>query len=483
MSMVGRSGCRWVSLWTSRLPSRQTKGDAAGRVFPKAGATDRSCARKRRPVSLQLPPEKTRKDNIGTPNTGVFRGCDLVRAMFFTLGTSRIGSEMEQRREGLESSKFSRPVAGGRSLLFLLILTFPTHGIGQTLIEVDRLCDACSIQESHRTTIGASSDPNAQIYGLPTHITELQDGSFLLFTTDGGPPTVFDSAGGFLRRIGGRGRGPSEFVFPSHGLEVPGDSLLILDPGQGRALIVAPDGHSRSVLNLPTIMEIDLFEWPRLVGVADVRTIEDIGRPFHILDFSGPSVSRTAVSVADRREILPMQLPEAWSVRTVDDSLFWAIGGPTYTLELWDIKKGRQIQLRRPLREYDPVNRFGAGGPLTPPPARVASSLVDQRGLIWVFLQVPRSDWRDAWRDVPFTSNGEVRYSDAPDLMFRLYQTRVDVIDPTAGTLVHTAEIPTLMVPFTRGTSPAIAKLRLTEDGTPLVEISSLALMQPPGVK
>ncbi len=355
----------------------------------------------------------------------------------------------------------------------------PTHALGQSEIDIRALCIECVISQTLETTIGASSDPEAIIFGMPIRLTEQKDGSLLLLTLDGGPPRVFDRKGAFLRQIGRRGRGPLEFLRPSHALEVPGDSLLILDVGQARALVVASDGGNRTVLDLPSVLEIDILEWPHAISVADIRTAEGIGIPFHALDFSGSTVLATAIPGTETYELRPMQGPQVWSVQAVDDSLFWAVGGPNYMLELWNEERGREVQLRRPLPEYDPENRNGMGNPSVPPPARVISSLVDSDGLIWVFLQVPRYDWRGAWTEVPISPRGEIHLKDAPDLPFGLYQTRVDVIDPGLGALVYSTLIPTLAVPFTHLSSPAIAKYRLAEDGTPLVEVWSLELKRP----
>lgn len=372
-----------------------------------------------------------------------------------------------------------RKPLGVATLLPLFLHVLPSEAVGQSSIDVEPSCAGCVISQSLQTRLGASSDPDALVYGTPIHLVELNDGALVLFTSAGGPPTVYDSGGAFLRKIGRKGQGPLEFLLPSLALEVPGDSLLVLDPGQDRALVVAGNSGSRTISRLPSVLQMDVLRWPLAISVAHIRTPEAVARPFHVLDFSGSAVVKTASFGSDDTEQRAWSPPEKWSVDAQDDSLFWAVGGSDYSLELWNVKRGRMVQLHRPLSEYDPENRFGVGNPRTPPPAKVVSALVDDEGLIWVLLHVPRGDWQRAWQDVPISPRGEISLSRVPQMPLDLYQTRVDVIDPEAGALVHSLLIPRFAIPFSHRRSPAMAIYRLDEQGNPLVEIWSLELEWP----
>jgi len=160
----------------------------------------------------------------------------------------------------------------------------------------------------------------------------------------------------------------------------------------------------------------------------------------------------------------------------VDTVRFWAVGGPDYTLELWNTGGTRERFLRRDLPEYDSQNRSGIGNPDRPPPAYVVSAWLDTEGLLWVLLHVPRYDWRNAWDGVQISRNGEISLSQNENLTRDLYQTRIDIIDPRQKALIHSRLLPTLTVPFHHATGARIAKYRLTEELVPVIEIRELAL-------
>jgi hypothetical protein len=251
---------------------------------------------------------------------------------------------------------------------------------------------------------------------------------------------------------------------------------VVLDPGQSRAVVLSSTGEGRTVLGLPSIFEIDLLQWPRVVAVSDLQPTTEDPPTFHILDLSAARVSYAGglrPTSADRPSWQP---PERWALHVVDTVRFWAVGGADYTLELWNTGGTRERFLRRDLLEYDSQNRSGIGNPDRPPPAYVVSASLDPAGLLWVLLHVPRYDWRNAWDGVEISPNGEISLSRNENLPHELYQTRIDIIDPRQNALIHSRLLPTLTVPFHHGTEPRIAKYRLTEGFVPMIEIWELAL-------
>ena len=63
---------------------------------------------------------------------------------------------------------------------------------------------------------------------------------------------VFDARGRFIRSVGRPGKGPGELSINSNGIyALPGDSLLVLDPGERRMTVFAPDGTVGRVTALP----------------------------------------------------------------------------------------------------------------------------------------------------------------------------------------------------------------------------------------
>ena len=63
---------------------------------------------------------------------------------------------------------------------------------------------------------------------------------------------VFDARGRFVRSVGRPGKGPGELSINSNGIYVlPGDSVLVLDPGERRMTVFASDGTVGRVTPLP----------------------------------------------------------------------------------------------------------------------------------------------------------------------------------------------------------------------------------------
>ncbi len=62
---------------------------------------------------------------------------------------------------------------------------------------------------------------------------------------------VFDRDGRFRRSIGRSGRGPGELSRSANGIFFLGESLLVLDPGEQRMTVFAPDGSPDTVIALP----------------------------------------------------------------------------------------------------------------------------------------------------------------------------------------------------------------------------------------
>lgn len=291
------------------------------------------------------------------------------------------------------SARPVRLIVSCLSSWLLFHLTALPHLGAQTTTDLTDLtegCDQCAIDRFVSTTLGETSDPNGLVYGFPVHLTELHDGSLVLLTTTGGPPTVFNPTGTFQRRIGKRGRGPREFVRPAHVLEVPGDSLLILDAGQGRATVIHSTGTQRVVSGIPSVRSIDILHWPIVISVGDIRSPERIGRSFHLLDLSSDRATVRRSLGRESIPFLPNQPPDGWSVVAVSDSVFWTIGGPRYTLQLWNTRDRENAGLRRRMDGFGPeAERIGVGTPERPPSPQVIDSFSDGEGLIWIVLLVP----------------------------------------------------------------------------------------------
>jgi hypothetical protein len=347
---------------------------------------------------------------------------------------------------------------------------------GQEVIYSDPACEGCQISASPVWTLGRDTHPDGLLFGTPLQLSRLQNGEILLLSEDGGAPQVFGPDGKFLRRLGGRGQGPMEFIRPALAKSIPGDSVLILDPGLGRATVVSVDGDARTVGGLPTIYALEVLQWPKVVSFGDIRTPDRISQPFHIMDFGGHQVVTSRTFGAEEEEFLPWERLDGWALSRASDTAFWAIGGTGYTIELWAVAGSREYVVRRALDEYGGPSRYGIGNPRSPPPSRVIDSQIDDDGRLWVFLLVPRFDWARAWDGVRIDEHGGVALSEAPDLLTDLYQTRIDLIDTGTRRLLATRTFTGMVVPSDGFRLPTLARFSIEADGTPVLEVSELTL-------
>lgn len=73
------------------------------------------------------------------------------------------------------------------------------------------------------------------------------------------------------------------------------------------------------------------------------------------------------------------------------------------------------------------------GRPWIPPSPAVVGIEEDDEGLLWAYVRVPAPGWRDAWSRVKLDIDAG-RQPRLNDLRWeKLYDTRIEVIDPVAG--------------------------------------------------
>jgi hypothetical protein len=80
--------------------------------------------------------------------------------------------------------------------------------------------------------------------------------------------TLADFRSGTATAIGREGQGPREFAFPTGLVPLPGDTTLLVDPGQRRFLTIAPDGKPVGTVPFPE----------GLNGIVTVRGADRQGR-------------------------------------------------------------------------------------------------------------------------------------------------------------------------------------------------------------
>ena len=79
-------------------------------------------------------------------------------------------------------------------------------------------------------------------FGLLSNVRELPDGRVLVADPLGQILAALDMDAGTMDMWGREGGGPREYRQPDAVYALPGDSTLLVDLGNGRLMVIAPDG-------------------------------------------------------------------------------------------------------------------------------------------------------------------------------------------------------------------------------------------------
>ncbi len=243
---------------------------------------------------------------------------------------------------------------------------------------------------------------------------------------------VYDESGRFLATIGTRRQGPGEFLGPDLVVIGPADTLFVLDGP--RLSVLSPHYHFVHSVRLPG----RAYEavWLRS-GVLVLNLLPGATRgagPLLQL-LAGDSVQRVfgPLQGPDVQEIMPFL-----RLAPSRPGGVWSAPFNAYRIEHWDERGTRTAALRR-----DP-EWFRAEAVAAPDPAAsvVMGLYEDGDGLLWVAIRVAG----DGRRAFP-RRRGEMP-PPAPSESLRNFSTHVEVIDPSPGTLIASAQLDRLVSDF-----------------------------------
>ena len=142
----------------------------------------------------------------------------------------------------------SNPIVSPFMYGWFLTVTIASGVDAQTL-------DVSAILE---TRIGALDGPRA--LGRVEALRVDHHGSVYVLESDEHRVRVFDRDGRFMHTLGRRGHGPGELAEPVGMAWAPDSTLWIIDPGNNRASVYAPDGRLVGDRRLPSAFS--LAPWP-----------------------------------------------------------------------------------------------------------------------------------------------------------------------------------------------------------------------------
>lgn len=315
----------------------------------------------------------------------------------------------------------------------------------QTVIE-DKKHSACRncITLSNQLVLGESGDSGLVAVGRG--LVRLSNGNFLhAGNLDG--MVLFSPTGKYLRTIGRKGSGPTEFRGVEFLLRAGEDSLYVFDRANARYVVL--NNQFVQIRQAPYsfagyVNSAAVLRSGNLVVNARVRTLDLMGQPLHIMLAKTGVLSRSFGlgngEVWDRREAW-----EGWREFAVGSSgTIWASRRNKYLLEEWS-SDGRLLSTI--LRKTSWFPAFETAIPLSPqspPQPHLERIFIDKLNRLWTFVVVPSGSWRKNIETAP-SQEGVRSGRTIPTHLSGIYDTFVEVFDLSKRQLIASQKFPGFM--------------------------------------
>jgi len=336
-------------------------------------------------------------------------------------------------------------------------------------------CPRCRIDLTRVVTLGTRDDAGS-IPSKPFSIArDSQHRYYVVAVERPGPTFVYDSGGHFLRRLGGEGEGPGEFVRPRLVLIAPGDTILVFDEALGRETVFSPSHQVIRTAPVPQALWSGVVLQDGTIALnADVRDRERIGLPIHAFDRVGNYLRSFG---SDKPLVVPSQLSLnlRWlAPANLPDMLWVAPEAHRYVIELWGIDGRKRKALERKPPWFRPYEAFWSVTPDAAPAPLISGLWQDRRGYVWVVLRVPDVNWKRGLGRPVRIEGQRVFPVDDPDAV---YDTVIEVIDPARGRVVAYQRFPQRLELVVA--KQELARLWADDDGWFHAEIWRVSLSEP----
>ena len=332
------------------------------------------------------------------------------------------------------------------------------------------LCTSCRIEFEHVARIGSLDGPDA--IGQPQGVVRDSRGRLYLMQSPGSYEiVVFDSTGDFLRTIGNQGEGPGEFKRVTAMWVAPGDTLHVMDPGNRRHTVLAPDYslvRSQQLEARWFFNRVVFFEGGEIAVNANLPTSLGAGFPLHLIDRRGRV--RLSFGSEDQLYIYPGQEDEFSQMSrslslAAQEGMFWSAPFNRYVLELWDTTGRLHRRYTRNVDWFEPwdhqpgITEDGPGNP------QLQDIHEDRLGRLWVMVRVGDRRWRRSVE--PYISEGRKFFR--PTRFEGVWDTVVEVIQPESGRLIASGRSEAPLFQFLDDSHAW--GMHITEEGVPQIDV------------
>ena len=313
-------------------------------------------------------------------------------------------------------------------------------------------CAECVITLDTIVTIGGLDGPGVDLVSPFSHVAVDRRGRILLWNSREAEIAVFNSAGTYLRILGGRGFGPGEYQSISH-IGVGPRFIHVFEHHRGRTMLdhdfqVVRTDRFPGQVSSAAVLSDDVA-----VFVALVPTPESVGHKLHVLQPSGEMASYGHDGAVHSPE------PSHWATTTSVagwDETVWAVPLSVNRLVRWDLEPEPRIG-----RVFDRrVAEFDEGGDEFAP-AAMGSGMLDDHGL-WLV-------WHTAdpgWTGPPPPAEARLHEID----FVQLRDGWLDLVDPGTGRTLARYHQDGLFVGFAGGSRYVIG-YEETEAGVPFLHL------------
>ncbi len=128
------------------------------------------------------------------------------------------------------------------------------HSTARSILLIAALAAAGSALEAQsvpRVELGKPEARFADPFDNVRAVRELSDGRVIVADPNAKTVTLADFRAGTGTAIGREGQGPGEYAFPIGLVALAGDTTLLVDPGQRRFLVIAPNGKASALVPFP----------------------------------------------------------------------------------------------------------------------------------------------------------------------------------------------------------------------------------------
>lgn len=363
------------------------------------------------------------------------------------------------------------------SFILMLLAAAGGSASAQTVVVADRVtCPQCRIELEHLATIG-SVEERGYLADHPIPLVRDRGGRYFVSTISSAHEIgVYSSSGRFLGTLGRRGEGPGEFQWVQNLLIVPGDTLYVFDGGNARISVFSPDLALARDVRFPFLlhfMPLALTSTGNVVGSGDIKTVERIGYPLHLLDREGTLLRSFGAEEPVYRRDAPF-----FNFRAIAASRgggVWAGHFTQYVIELWSGDGALRHRLIRGPSWFEPYVRGVIYPSSEEPPNRQFYGLKeDAAGRLWTLVHVPDPRYTEAL-GTPEPGEGGRRYAPILDYQ-RLRDTVIEVLDPEQASVIARARIDQYAINWID--DDELATYRET-NGVPYVDIWRVRLVNP----